>query len=113
MTPLPDMPDMGEGLANLASLASIATDMQQTARKWGAAALTLHSVGHEARAEARAVVAGCSIACSAIARTLAADYDTDDPDGTDADELALLVLTIRATRRAALHIQTLAEEATP
>ena len=73
MTPLPDMPDMGEGLANLASLASIATDMQQTARKWGAAAL----------------------------------------DGTDADELALLVLTIRATRRAALHIQTLAEEATP
>lgn len=39
MTPLPDMPDMGEGLANLASLASIATDMQQTARKWGAAAL--------------------------------------------------------------------------
>lgn len=38
MTPLPDMPDMGEGLANLASLASIATDMQQTARKWGAAA---------------------------------------------------------------------------
>lgn len=74
---------------------------------------TLHSVGHEARAEACAVVAGCSIACSAIARTLAADYDTDDPDGTDADELALLVLTIRATRRAALHIQTLAEEATP
>lgn len=69
--------------------------------------------GHEARAEACAVVAGCSIACSAIARTLAADYDTDDPDGTDADELALLVLTIRATRRAALHIQTLAEEATP